>query len=151
MKHLFRRRNAARLIAWSVVISSVLLGASRYAPPVYESEEEAVSVGKNLDIGFTMLEGPSTVEVLSHQTWTFVYTAGKAGIRPGGAIRVALRHIHEWSPPQTQDPQKDGFISVQTTGDAQVEVRVADRKRASTPQYFPWPVLVRRQWATAHN
>ncbi|MFV1967356.1 MAG: hypothetical protein ACC628_18155, partial [Pirellulaceae bacterium] len=65
-----RKRYVGRLIAWSVVLASALLGAGRYAPPVYESEEVAVEVGKHLDIGTTRLEGPSTVEVLSHHTWT---------------------------------------------------------------------------------
>ncbi|MFV2070776.1 MAG: DUF3604 domain-containing protein, partial [Pirellulales bacterium] len=88
------------------------------------------------------LEGPSTVEVLSHHTWTLVYTAGKAGIRPGGAIRIAMRHVHEWSPPQTTDPQKAGFVSVKTTGNARVELTVADRSRVPVAQYFPWQHMV---------
>ena len=38
----------------------------------YLTEEEAIRAGERIGIGAAILEGPATVEVRSHRTWTRV-------------------------------------------------------------------------------
>ena len=124
-----------------VAASGILLAAEpRFAVP-NKYEDQAVAAGNQLGIGSAVLEGPKSVEVLSHQTWTLVYTAGKAGIEPGGGLRIGMRHLCQWSPPQTEDPQGVGYLNVTTSNDAPVKVSVDLRRRFFLP-YFAWHNMV---------
>ena len=74
------------------ILSSSLLSANDFkSSVVYKNEAEAVQKGKKLGIGSIELEGPERVTVYTYNTWTLIYTAGKAGIKPGGGIRVGMR------------------------------------------------------------
>jgi hypothetical protein len=120
--------------------------ASNNAPdrPVV-SMVEIESARKCEGIGAATLKGPKSAEVLSHQTWTIVYTAGKTGIRPGGGIRVALRHMnHLWSTVQNEDLRSVGYLSVISSNDIPISVSVECgnwSKRFMGP-YFPWQNIV---------
>jgi len=59
----------------------------------FKNEAEAVEKGKAIGVGSARLEGPKTAEVFTYKTWTIVYTAGKVGIKPGGRIRIGIRHM----------------------------------------------------------
>jgi hypothetical protein len=104
-------------------------------------EQQAVAAGRKLGIGSAELEGPKSAEVLSHQTWTLVYKAGKAGIQPGGGIRIGMRHLCQWSQPQTTDPQEAGYLAVKTSNGAPVKVAVDFRRRFFL-EYFAWHNMV---------
>jgi len=106
-----------------------------------EYEAEAIAKGEKLGIGSAALEGPEKAEVLSYQTWTFVYTAGKAGIKPGGGIRIGMRHLPQWSEPQTTDPEKPGFLSVKTPRGVPAKVET-DFRGQLFRQYFAWHNIV---------
>ena len=108
----------------------------------YGSESEAADVGRELSIGSTRLEGPGQVEVLTYQTWTLVYTAGKAGIRPGGGIRIAMRHVPRWTAPQNDDPKADGYLTVSAAGDRPVQTVLGHDSKQFFSQYFPWQNIV---------
>lgn len=130
------------LIAWPLLVSSALLGAKRQSERIYENEAEAVAEGRKLGIGYAVLDGPARVEVLTHQTWTLAYTAGKAGIQPGGGIRVTMRHIHCWSPPQTKDPTAEGYLTVKTPDGVAAQVAAQPKPDPPFTQYFPWQNMV---------
>lgn len=100
-------------------------------------EQAAVEKGRKLGIGAARLEGPEVVEVSSMQTWTFVYTAGPAGVQPGGGLRIGMRHLSQWSPPQTADPRSVGYLTVQTEHAQPVKTLIDVRSRFF-PQYFAW-------------
>ncbi|MHC4313963.1 MAG: DUF3604 domain-containing protein [Planctomycetota bacterium] len=106
---------------------------------------ERKSARKYKDLGTATLTGPKTAEVLSYQTWTIVYTAGKTGIRPGGGIRIALRHMnHLWSTVQNEDPNSPGYLSTRSSNDIPISVSVECNnwsKRFMGP-YFPWQNIV---------
>ena len=106
---------------------------------------ETDSAWKYEGIGKAALKGPKTAVVLSHQTWTIIYTAGKAGIRPGGGIRVALRHMnHLWSTVQNEDPKSAGYLSARASNEIPISVSVECNnwsKRFMGP-YFPWQNIV---------
>jgi len=138
--HAFRYAPAA-LLAVLLPASGILVGAEPRLAVPNQYEEEAVAAGRKLGIGSAVLEGPKSVEVLSHQTWTLVYTAGKAGIEPGGGIRIGMRHLCQWSPPQTDDPKGVGYLSVTTSNQAPVKVSVDFRRRFFLP-YFAWHNMV---------
>lgn len=138
-------KNGVFRLAAIGVIAGVLAG--RNGPSASEFhlhnpyEEKAIAEGQKLGIGSARLEGPQTVEVMSHQTWTLHYTAGKAGIRPGGGIRIGLRHLVQWSQPQTKDPKGVGYLTVKTTGDVPVKLDI-DGGRRFFLEHFAWQNMV---------
>lgn len=106
----------------------------------YLDEKEALEANKDLDLGSAMIEGPTQVEVLSYQTLVLVYVAGKEGIQPGGGIRIAWRHVHNWTRPQTEDPTQEGYISVRTSNG--IPVSVAVEVKEAFRVFFPWQHMV---------
>src|SRR3989304_9961201 len=119
--------------------SGRLLGTEFQVPNRYE--EVAVAAGQKLGIGSATLEGPKSAEVMSHQSWPLLYRAGKAGIRPGGGIRIGMRHLVQWSTPQTEDPKAEGYLTVHAAGNVPVKVNVDSGKRFFL-EYFAWQNMV---------
>ena len=77
----------------------------------------AVAEGRRLTIGSVSLTGPRSVEVLSYQTWTITYTAGSAGVAPGGGIRIAMRHLQRQAAvPQAVAPGEANYVSARAAG-----------------------------------
>jgi len=102
-------------------------------------EDQAIEAGRALGIGSAVLVGPSTVEVRSVQSWTLVYTAGEAGIQQGGGIRIALRHLLDFSRPQVDDPEGYGYVNVAAPSGVALDVRAEPAAGGSLfNQYFPW-------------
>ncbi|MFX1254683.1 MAG: DUF3604 domain-containing protein [Promethearchaeota archaeon] len=54
----------------------------------------------------------------SLQSWTLTYTVGKYGIDDKGAILVVQRDVTDMEIPQFSSPEKSGYVTVTTTGDA---------------------------------
>ena len=104
-------------------------------------EDAAVAKGESLGIGSAKLVGPHQVEVFSHQSWTFVYTAGEAGVQPGGGIRIGMRHLHCWTPPQTNDPRADGYMTASAENGQPLSVQTQPPKELNG-QYFAWQNLI---------
>ncbi len=100
-------------------------------------EDEAVEKGRQLGIGSAQLDGPASVEVLTHQTFTIVYKAGRAGIKPGGGLRIGLRHLSNWSIPQTKDPKAEGFMTIDAAAGQTVQTTVDFRSKYFA-EYFAW-------------
>lgn len=108
----------------------------------YASEAEAAAHGRHIDVGSAMLEGPREVEVYTHQTWTLVYTAGRAGIQPGGGIRIAMRHVPCWTNPQIEDASAPGYLTAQASNGASLDVSVEYDRSRFFEQYHPWQNIV---------
>ncbi|NOX54262.1 MAG: DUF3604 domain-containing protein [Planctomycetes bacterium] len=129
-----------------LIVGSAVIGARvdrqadqvRPVPP----EEVAIAAGERLGIGRARLEGPKSVQVLTHQTWTLVFTAGKAGLPPGGGLRVAMRHVHCWSPPQTNAPKQAGYVTLAAPEGCKAKLTVSARHNRLWRQYFPWQHLI---------
>lgn len=123
------------------VLSSLFAGASRALGALLQpilpnrNEDRAVAKGKRLGIGSVKLLGPCQAEVTSHQTWTLVYTAGSAGIEPGGGIRIAMRHLQtSVATPQVAEPAKPNYLSAEAGGlPVTINTRIG-----LVNQYFPW-------------
>ncbi len=134
----------AAMVPTVLLLSGVAWAAEFESLAPYRNDAEAAAAGQRLGIGFAELEGPRTAEVLTHQTWTLVYTAGKAGIAPGGGIRIAMRHLLQWTPPQTQKPDATGYLTVKTANHVPAEVYIEYNtfKGRFFGRYFPWQNIV---------
>jgi len=111
----------------------------------FRNEEESVEKGETIGVGSARLEGPKTAEVFTYQTWTIVYTAGKVGIKPGGGIRIGIRHMcHLWSTVQEDDPKLPGYLTVKSTDNVPVPISVEchNWSKRFSGQYFPWQNIV---------
>ena len=87
---------------------------------------EAYRKARGAGIGSAHLKGPNPAEVDSWGRWTFVYRAGKAGIRSGGGIRIGLRHmLHAWTKIQNEEPNGPGYLTVETPSGVTHQVTVA--------------------------
>ncbi len=116
-------------------------GLQRFFPN--PNEDRAVAEGKRLGVGSVKLSGPQSAQVLSHQTWTLVYTAGPAGIAPGGGIRVALRHLQRQAAvPQATAPAEANYVSAVADGEAAVRVDIPNGWKTFMTQYFPWQNVI---------
>ena len=124
------------------------------APPPYESlakyktEAEAVGVARRLDPGTARLEGPQRIVVDTFGSWTLVFTVGKAGMKPGGGIRLAFAHGmgSNWGVYrlQTDKPRGENFVTASTPDGATIEIRPAGAKGVRTRffrQYHPWQYI----------
>src|SRR5262245_31895149 len=54
----------------------------------YGNEDDAVAAGRAKRLGAATLEGPAEVEVDTYASWTLRFTVGRAGLKPGGGIRL---------------------------------------------------------------
>ena len=62
---------------------------------------------------------PATaVRAGSYGTWTIRYHTGVAGIDEGGRIRVAMRSVSDWPPPQFDDPKAANYVTARTSGNS---------------------------------
>jgi len=104
-------------------------------------EDAAVAEGKKIGIGSAVLEGPEAVKVMSHQTLAVVYTAGRAGIKPGGGLRVGLRHLSQWSLPQTNNPAGESYFTAEAAGGQPVKVTI-DFRHKFFLRYFAWQHMI---------
>lgn len=90
---------------------------------------EAVELGRELGLGNaeTLAPDPSQpLTVATYEEFRFRYTAGPMAIEQGGHIRFAMRHVFHWSPPQTDDPARAGYVTVEGPEGVELEI-------------VPWP------------
>ena len=110
--------------------------------PVFNPyERTAIEQGQQLGIGSVRLDGPEQVKVLSHHTFTLIYTAGRAGIAPGGGVRIGLRHLSNWSVPQTSDAKAEGFMTLEIAGHQESRTTVDFRSKFFA-EYFAWHNMI---------
>src|SRR5439155_16084104 len=64
--------------------------------------------------------------------WTITLTVGPAGIDEGGTIKIAQRFASDWEPSQFDQPEKSGYTTVTTSGEAKLKPRY-DRKGHDRP------------------
>ena len=126
-EELDRRRFLARAalapILWEAGVASTGLVQGETA--ICRTLATVLEKGRKIGIGSARIEGPKEAEVRTHGTWTLVYTAGKAGIRPGGGLRVGVRHGNSWwTTIQNAEPAEDGYLSVTAPEKVPIQVFV---------------------------
>jgi hypothetical protein len=75
------------------------------------------------DGGGEVVVKPESVRVGQPCTLTFVYTAGEHGIAIGGGVLCYVSSFWFWTPPQSADQQRPGFVSV-SGSNPEVRLRV---------------------------
>ena len=134
----FLRLSVGLLLLPRKLAAAVVRGLARC-----KNETTAIAEGRRIGVGTARLEGPKTVEVCTHQTWTLVYTAGRAGIKPGGGLRIALRHLQNRAGyPQTREPVRARYLTARADGGAPLDVSVPNGWKVFFTQYFPWQNIV---------
>jgi hypothetical protein len=109
----------------------------------YQNDMEAAAAGQQLGIGRAVLEGPKSAEVMSHQTWTLVYTVGEAGIQPGGGLRIGMRHLVQWSSPQIDKPEAEGYLTARSDPGVPLKVYIEfGTFKRFFQRYHPWQNMV---------
>ena len=102
------------LVAAAAILATVVLWAQSLAR--YGTEDDAVAAGAAKDLGSAALEGPAEVEVDTVASWTLRFTAGRAGLKTGGGIRMAFAHGMggDWGGHhfQTADPAAGNYLTV---------------------------------------
>ena len=78
--------------------------------------------GKELGIGTARVVSPDQVEVYAWNTVRLRYTAGKAGIRPGGGVRFTFMHMVRWTTFQTERPEDHSYMTVKCSNGNPVKV-----------------------------
>ncbi len=136
-----RRTFVQASLAFFLGVGNAVGGSLRRLVP-NRQERQAAEKARQQGAGTVALKGPETVEAYSRQTWTLVYTADAGGIKPGGGLRIGLRHLQNWHAemPQTRDPHGGGYLSAAADGGVPVDVSVPGGKLNS--QYFAWQNLV---------
>lgn len=131
-----------------------------YAP--YALEEDAVRKGQRMGLGEASMEGPAEVEAGSVADFTLRFTVGKAGMKPGGGIRLATAHGlgTDWGGNhlQTKDPEGENFLAFRTSTGAPLQWKPYQGvlQNPLFQRYHPWqninefklagPALKPRDW-----
>lgn len=118
----------------------------------HATEDDAVVAGQKKDLGAAILEGPAEVEVNSQASWTLRFTVGRAGMKPGGGVRLAFAHGMggDWGGQhlQTAQPDAESYAAATATNGARIRITPKPwRTGAAGPdetfrRYHPW------QWIT---
>jgi len=75
------------------------------------------------ELGYTEIEN-DTMIVGSYGSWRIIYTAGRRGIEADGALKLLFFERDVWNSLQNDDPAKEGYVSVATSGKCRLEARV---------------------------
>ncbi len=74
-------------------------------------------------MGAARLEPAGSFEAGSMQSFTLVYTAGAFGIDDTGSIKIGFRFATDFGPVQFDDPQGQGYTTVEASNGATLETR----------------------------
>lgn len=106
--------------------------------------DQAVKIGQKIGVGTieAVSPGPSTPLVAAeYEEFRFRYKVGSCSIQKGGHIRVAMRHIFHWSPPQSRTPTKAGFTSIEGPPNAKLKLVPWTERDDNWDHFletFPW-------------
>ncbi len=78
--------------------------------------------GREIGIGSARVISPGPLEVYTWNSVKLQYTAGKAGIKPGGGVRFTFQHMLRWTTFQLDDPDGHSFTSVKSSNGSPVKV-----------------------------
>jgi SAM-dependent methyltransferase len=111
----------------------------------FADHDDAVAAGRAHDLGTAVLLEPSVAVAGTCGRFRFRYTAGAGGLPVGATLRLALRHVCQWTPPQTGDPVAPGFTTVSASNGGQFSVigwnAVADPGDLFLSM-FPWQHVI---------
>lgn len=74
-------------------------------------------------MGHASLEPLGPAEAGSYQSFTLVYTAGAFGLDDTGSIKIGFRFATDFGPVQFDDPQAQGYTTIEASNGATLEAR----------------------------
>lgn len=77
--------------------------------------------------GAAEVEIPPRVVAGSLLTWRLTYVVGRYGVDQGGRLLVAFRAVEDFDSPQTCHPAGQNYLTVSTTGDAELSAEYEER------------------------
>jgi SAM-dependent methyltransferase len=111
----------------------------------FADHDDAVAAGRARGLGTALLVEPSVAVAGACGRFRFRYIAGAGGLPVGATLRLALRHVCQWTPPQTGDPAAPGFTTVSARNGGQFAVvgwnAVADPGDLFLTM-FPWQHVI---------
>ncbi len=81
------------------------------------------------------LKPTGKITVNSLGTWIFTYTTGEIGFKCRGKLLICMRHCSDWSNPQFDSPQDEGYTSVKSNKKVRFDVEFSAWKNFA---YHPW-------------
>ncbi len=90
------------------------------------NEEAAIRFGESIEIGSAEWEAPRQVVVDSHMEWRIRFTVGRAGMKTGGALRLATAHDFAWdlwggTRLQTVVPNAENYLTFRASTGAELK------------------------------
>lgn len=112
------------------------------AAPSHAKIEESLPIRHN-GLGTATLQAASPVQAGGFARFAFIYTVGPAGLMAGGRLRIACRHMsdYSWSAPQTTDPAAPGYVTARASTDAALRVR-GWAQDTDFAELFPWQFAI---------
>lgn len=111
----------------------------------FPAYSDAVDRGHSSEIGCAVLVAPSKVVAGSYVQCRIRFTAGSKGIVRGGTLRIALRHVCQWTPPQTTDAKASGYSTASAASGQKLSItgwdQVADQADLFSVM-FPWQHVI---------
>jgi hypothetical protein len=109
------------LLLWLCAIAGSLQAQEKVYYPRTDvlAETEA---GKEIGIGSARIISPDHMEAYTWNTIKLQYTAGKAGIKPGGGIRLTFMHMLRWTTFQMDHPEEHSYMSVTSSNGSPLKV-----------------------------
>ena len=82
--------------------------------------------------GSASIDPDDDVVAGTYRSWTITYTVGSLGMDDGSTLKVAYSQTSDWTTPQFDDPDAEGYATVTTDGDGVVRGRY-DSKAHTRP------------------
>jgi len=114
----------------------------------YRTEEAAERRAAELDLGRAEFLGADAGVVGQYGEFTLRFTAGRAGLAPDGALRIATAHDFGWdmwggTRLQTDNPAAPNFLVIRTSNGARVHWKPYPQggKDSLFREYHPWQTI----------
>lgn len=113
-------------------------------PSLGIEHKEAVRLGREAGIGRIRAVSPEPATPLvaaEFAEFIFEYETGRTTIERGGHIRLAMRHVFHWSPPQISNPGGEGYVTVTGPDDVELEILAWPDRADGLDLFletFPW-------------
>lgn len=111
----------------------------------FANHMDAIEAGLAIGLGTAVLLSPREAVAGEHIQCHFRFTVGPSGIAKGGTVRIATRHVCQWTPPQSTRPELPGFSTCSVDSGAPPSIRgwnaIADSADVFSAM-FPWQHVI---------
>ena len=110
---------------FDVATTATPAGTSRRLRDIHRQRTDSRFVAEldDVHLGTVSLHPSGPVVAGAVGRWQLIYTVGTYGIDEGGTIKVAQRFASDWQVPQFEHPERPGYTTAVTTGQASLALR----------------------------